>query len=347
MSVTLKDIADEVEVTPSTVSRVLNGIPRASEETQKEIKRVAKEMNYFPNDMARSLVKQEYNLIGVLLSDISNPYFSKVTSGIENIASEHNYDLLMSSTGGKRDNELKYIDIMNQKQVACLIYVSGKMPKICEKKLNQFSAPVVVISRDVRSDLPVVTIDNEKEAKRATQYLLEHGHKKIAMIAGEIADRESGYKRFKGYRNALQENGIKFREDLVEQGDFTLDSGYQAMKNILSKAKYDLPTAVFAASDAMAAGAIKANKEKGFEIPKDISVIGFDDSIIARTTEPELTTIAQPEKKLGIKAMKLALKMMNSKDELLEEVKYNNSDNRFLLKCELKNRESVFSLNQY
>lgn len=330
MAVTLKDIAEEVGVTESTVSRVLNGIPKASEETRQEILKVARELNYIPNEVARSLVNKRTNTIGLIVSDISNLYFSTVADGIENVASQNDYSLIISTTGGKEAQELKYIRIFKEKRVDGLIFISGKMPSSCEAALQNLEVPVVIVSRHIHSELPSVHIDNVRESMKAVQYLIDRGHKNIAMISGDYKDVESGALRVKGYRKALEENDIEFNPDLIFEGDFKIDSGIKAMEEILKVEP--IPTAVFAGSDEMAVGAIKTIKKAGLKVPEDISVIGFDNNIIARVSEPELTTIAQPEHEIGESAMEILNKIIQG-----EELKEIN----VYLPCKLIERESA------
>jgi LacI family transcriptional regulator len=333
MAVTLKDIAEKVGVSESTVSRVLNGIPKASKETREEIFKVARELNYTPNEVARSLVTKKTNTIGLIISDLSNLYFSMVADGIESIAAQNDYSLLISTTGGREEEELKYIRIFKEKRVDGLIYISGKMPQSCEKALQNLDIPVVVVSRYLHSNLPSVHIDNVQESLKAVQYLIDLGHKNIAMISGDYKDIESGALRVKGYKKALERNNIEFNTDLVFEGDFKLDSGMKAMKKILKL--NPRPTAVFVGSDEMAAGAIKVIKEAGLKVPDDISVIGFDNNIIARVSEPELTTVGQPEKEIGEAAMDMLHKLIQG-----NEVK----DLNIYLPCKLIERESTARL---
>lgn len=332
MAVTLKDIAERVGVTESTVSRVLNGIPKASEETRQEILKVASELNYIPNEVARSLVNKKTNTIGLIISDISNLYFSTVADGIENIASQNNYSVIISTTGGNEAQELKYIRIFREKRVDGLIYISGKMPRSCEEALQSIEIPVVIVSRHIHSNLPSIHIDNVKESKKAVQHLIDNGHKNIAMISGVYKDIESGALRVRGYRKALKENGIEFNPDLIFEGDFKIDSGIKAMKEILQIVPR--PTAVFAGSDEMAVGAIKTIKKAGLNVPDDISVIGFDNNIIAKVSDPELTTIGQPAHKIGEKAMEMLSKVI--KGEGLKET-------NVYLPCKLIERGSIAS----
>ncbi|HMA60148.1 MAG TPA: LacI family DNA-binding transcriptional regulator [Halanaerobiales bacterium] len=330
MTVTLKDIAEKVGVSESTVSRVLNGIPKASKETREEIFRVARELNYTPNEVARSLVTKKTNTIGLIISDLSNLYFSMVADGIESVVAQNDYSLIISTTGGKEAEELKYIRIFKEKRVDGLIYISGKMPRSCEQALQDLDIPVVVVSRHIHSDLPSVHIDNVQESIKAVQYLIDLGHRNIAMISGDYKDIESGALRVKGYKKALENNNIEFNSDLVFEGDFKIDSGIEAMKEIL-KLK-TRPTAVFVSSDEMAVGAIKTIKKAGLKVPDDISIIGFDNNIIARVSDPELTTVGQPESEIGETAMQMLHKLIQGED--VKEI-------NVYLPCKLIKREST------
>lgn len=333
MAVTLKDIAERVGVSKSTVSRVLNGIPKASKETREKIFEVANELNYSPNEVARSLVKKKTNTIGLIISDISNLYFSMVADGIESIAAQKDYSLIISTTGGQEEQELKYIRIFKEKRVDGLIYISGKLPQSCEQALQKLDIPVVVVSRYLHSTLPSVHIDNVQESLKAVQYLIDLGHRNIAMISGDYKDIESGAFRVKGYKKALEKNNIEFKPENVFEGNFKLDSGINAMKKVL-KLK-PRPTAVFVGNDEMAVGAIKTIKKSGLKVPEDISIIGFDNNIIARVSDPELTTVGQPEKKIGSTAMRMLDKLIRGKE--LQEI-------NVYLPCQLIKRGSTAPL---
>lgn len=333
MAVTLKDIAEKVGVSESTVSRVLNGIPKASSETRERILKVAEELGYYPNDLARSLAKQKTYIIGVIITDISNSYFASVTGGIEEIASLYGYSLIISATGGNENEELKYINILKEKRVDGIIFMSGRMPHSCEQALLDTGIPTVVVARKVKSSLPSIHIDNIGESYKAVEYLIKLGHRRIAIISGTFADKESGYHRLLGYKNALADYELPFEEELIEEGDFKMDSGRRAMEKLL-KLK-ELPTAVFAASDAMAVGAIKAIKKAGLRVPEDISVMGFDNNVISQACDPELTTIGQPVKDLGRKAIEMLYKIIQGKK--LEKM-------AIYLPCELIIRNSTKSL---
>jgi LacI family transcriptional regulator len=330
MAVTLKDIAERVGVTESTISRVLNGIPKASKETRDEIFQVAAELGYKPNQIARSLVTKKTHTIGLIISDLSNTYFARVASGIEKIASKYDYSLIISTTGGEENEELKYINLLKEKQVDGILFASGRMPESCKKLLRETEIPTVVVAREVEEALPSVHIDNVKESYRAVKYLINSGHTKIAMISGAANDKESGLYRIQGYKQALNDNNLAIREDLIVEGDFKLQSGIKAMKEILKKD--DSITAVFAASDEMGVGAIKAIKKAGLKVPEDISVVGFDNNIISLASDPELSTISQPEEELGWHAMEMLYKVINGE---------NLAEKKIYLPCKFIKRESV------
>lgn len=330
MAVTLKDIAEKVGVTESTVSRVLNGIPKASKETREEIFQVAAELGYKPNQIARSLVTKKTHTIGLIISDLSNTYFARVASGIEKVASNYDYSLIISTTGGQEKEELKYINLLKEKQVDGLLFASGRMPEICKKLLRETEIPTVVVAREVEEEFPSVHIDNVKESYRAVKYLINSGHKKIAMISGAANDKESGLYRIQGYKQALSDNNLEVQENLIVEGDFKLQSGIEAMEEILKKDSSI--TAVFAASDEMGVGAIKAIKKAGLKVPEDISVVGFDNNIISLASDPELSTISQPEEELGWRSMEMLYKVMTGA---------NLKQKKIYLPCELIKRSSV------
>ena len=290
-------------------------------------------MGYNPNQIARSLVTKKTHTIGLIISDLSNTYFSRVASGIERIASKYDYSLIISTTGGQETEELKYINLLKDKQVDGLLFASGRMPKNCKKLLRETEIPTVVVAREIEEELPSVHINNVKESYRAVKYLINSGHKKIAMISGSANDKESGLYRIQGYKQALNDNTLEVRDELIVEGNFKLKSGIKVMEEILRRD--NSITAVFAASDEMGVGAIKAIKKAGLKVPEDISVIGFDNNIISLASDPELSTISQPEEELGRRSMEMLYKVING--EYLEHKK-------IYLPCELKKRGSVKSL---
>ena len=330
MPVTLREIARHLSLSESTVSRALNNDPRVREETRRRVLEAARVLKYRPNAVARSLATQKSRVIGLVISDIANPFFAAVVAGVEALARQHAYGLLLANTGGDPEQEIRYIRTLAERRVEGILFMSGRLPFEVAEALRESSLPVVTVERDASAyGFPSVRIDNQKESAAAVQYLINLGHRRIACITGTLSDAESGYARLEGYRAALQAAGIPYDPALVVEGDFRMESGFRAMQLLLRVRPR--PTAVFAASDAMAIGAIKAARAAGLSVPDDLAVVGFDNTILATVSTPALTTVAQPLFEIGETATRLLLRLAAG-----EAV----PDSQVFLPCQLVIRES-------
>ncbi|MGE5571559.1 MAG: LacI family DNA-binding transcriptional regulator [Bacteroidota bacterium] len=306
---TMKDIAKVLGLNESTVSRALNNHPYVRPETREKVIAAARRMNYRPNTLARSLATSRSYVVGLVISNIANLFFAEVTKGIEEVADAHGYSVILCDTGRNPAKELKYLDLLARRQVDGIIFMSGRLPADVVAAIKQQKCPVVTISRDgTRHGIPTVRINNRAEAAKATRYLINLGHRRIGFISGQLDDTESGLPRLEGYRGALEESGIEYDPAIVQEGDFRLESGMRACARIMQATPR--PTAIFAANDEMAIGAMKALSQLGLNVPADVAVVGFDDTAFATVVTPPLTTIAQPLRTLGTGAMETLLKLM-------------------------------------
>lgn len=319
MKLTIKDIAKLAGVSKATVSRVLNNSKPVSPEVKKKVMKVIEENDYQPSHIARSLSKKETKLIGMIIPDISNSVFAKITEGVEREATLLGYNVLLCTSRYSLDLELDYLNVMRDKQVDGIIYHGFMISEMIADKLVSLKKPVVSIGIGFENhDIPVIMINNKDAAYEATKHLIDKGHKEIAMIHGPLADPYAGKLRYDGYTQALNEIGVEVNENLLAEGNYKLKHGYKAMEKIFeSDVK---PTGVFCANDAMAIGAMKCIIDRGYEIPEDIAVIGFDDIDIAEIYSPSLTTIAQPFEEKGEAALKLLINMMKHEDVEKPEV---------------------------
>jgi LacI family transcriptional regulator len=333
-NINLKDVAKLAGVGLGTASRVLNNHPSVTKETKKLVLDAMKELNYKPNAIARSLKMNSTRTVGVIIPDITSAFFPEVVRGIEDIANINQYNIILCNTDLDFDKERIALNILHEKKMDGILFISNT---VCEATMNKFEdmdVPVVLIStKDDKNTLPSITIDNEKAAFEAVDFLCKLGHKKIAMISGLYDDPNAGTPRVQGYMKALKHNFMDFHEKLIFQGPFNYKSGYEGMKRILSEG--NRPTAVFAASDNMAIGASKAILENGLKIPEDISVMGFDGIDAAEFFYPSISTIVQPRYEMGAEAMRLLAKLMNN-----EKVEEKN----IVLDFQLVERESCKSL---
>lgn len=316
MKITIKEIAEQAGVSKATVSRVLNQSKAVSEDVRARVQEVIDSTNFKPSALARGLSIQKSHLIGVILPDLSNPVFSRMVSGMEVAIRDKAYSLLIMATEFKVENKVQHIHILKDKGVDGLILVAEYGTEALYEALTDFNKPTVLIGTTPPvPDVPVIRIDNYLAAKEATQYLVNLGHQRIAMIHGPLDDPQSGLARFEGYRDLLMEKGV-YDERLVVESWYGYDDGYRAMESLLTRPV--MPTAVFCACDLMAIGAMKCAIDNGFQIPQQLSFVGFDDVDIARMFSPSLTTVRQPFEEKGSLAVHLLIDMIEARDQHIE-----------------------------
>ncbi len=317
MKVTIKDIAKEADVSITTVSRVLNNKPDVGDDTRAKILKIIEEMNYNPNSVARGLVMQKTHTIGLIIPDISNPFFPQIVRAVEDKAQQLGYSVILFNTDNHLERERKAVELFKSKQLDGLIVSLSLGNEEILKDLKKANYPVVQIDRSVLDHIyPLVSIDNKKSAYQMVEYLLKKGHKKIAHISGDL-NTTTARERLLGYKKALKDYEININEDYIIEGDYTQDSAYQAMQKLL-KLKSP-PTAVFAANDLSAAGVYKALFAAGLRIPEDMAVAGHDDINLASLLKPELTTMFQPKYKMGERAVTVLLKMIDNEEAEIED----------------------------
>jgi len=307
--VTLDDIAKISGFSKSTVSRVLRGAPNVKPSTKKKIKEVAKKLGYTPNVVARSLRSRKTSTLGVVIADICNPFFPSVVRGIEDTARKEGYHIILCNTDEKYEREKEAIDTLIQKRVDGLLVapVQKKIDDLLE--LTRHKIPLVLIGRHLDPfEIDYVISNDVKGAFTATDYLIKKGHKRILFINGPPWI-SSARERMAGYKKALLENTIKFDANLVKEDALKMEDGYRvAKKAILSRLDF---TAVFAFSDIVAFGVIKALKEKRYKIPDDVAVVGYDDIDFGVSAEVPLTTVHIPKYRLGVEGMRLLKKRID------------------------------------
>ncbi|GAB6889516.1 LacI family DNA-binding transcriptional regulator [Geobacillus stearothermophilus] len=303
----IKDVAKRANVSTATVSRVLRNTGNVTEETRQRVLEAIEALNYQPNVLGRYLRRMETETVLVVVPDIMNPFFSKVLRGIEAVALKHGYQVLLGDTQNDARLEEQYLNVLPQRQVDGMIFLTARIRKeLMEEMARQF--PIVLACEYLEgADIPTVSIDNISSARKATEHLIRLGHCRIAHLSGPmniILSRD----RLRGYQQALAQHELEADAALVQEGDFTYESGYNLTLKLLALEKP--PTAIFAANDEMAIGAIKAVRHRGGRIPDDVAVVGFDDIQMASIFEPSLTTIAQPMFEIGQKAMELLLALI-------------------------------------
>jgi len=302
MSLTLKELGRLAGVHPSTVARVLNDDPRqrVSDEVRQRIVTLAREHGYQPNHIARSLRTKRSYVIGTIIPDIANPFFAVVFRGIEDKLAEYDYSVILANTDDDAEREARGISMMRGRQVDGLVLATARRDDPAIGELVEARFPFVLVNRDTDS-LPahaVVPADYDG-AVTAVQYLASLGHRRIAHISG--ADGVStGHLRRMGYLDAISRLELPHDPRLLVDGSFREPGGYAAMRQLL--ALEEPPTAVFAVNDLAAAGALRAIREAGLEVPRDLSLMGFNDLPTAMQTTPNLTSMHIPLHAMGVAA---------------------------------------------
>lgn len=307
---TIEDVARIAEVSIATVSRAIHSPEKVAESTRKRVHAAISRTGYTANAMAQNLRRQSSRMILVMIPDIGNPFFSNILQGLESVASKRGYGVLIGNTDRDPEIEATYLAFTRSHKADGLVLLTGNLPWGAGETPRRLP-PVVAISEMLPGqDAPFVGIDNVQAARSAAQHLIELGHRRIAHIAGPAGNILSIQRR-KGYDRALREAGIPIDEALILEGDFSIESGRQAVERLFMRDT--LPTAFFCANDEMAIGAMLALNARGHNVPRDFSVIGFDDIPFASCTVPPLSTVRQPRRKMGEEAMAAMLDILEGK----------------------------------
>lgn len=306
----IKDVARLAGVSTATVSRTLAEPDKVTEATRSKVQAAIRRSGYVRNALARSFRMQSTQTIFALVPDIGNPFYSLIIQGLEEVAQQHGYRLLLGDTQNSPVRELEYLQSVHR-QVDGVISLGHTLPHLPTRK-GEKPIPLVMACEYLHdASVALVSIDNVAAARQATEHLLSLGHSQIAFINGP-AYMPLSKDRLRGYREAIKKAGLSFDKNLVVRGDFSLQSGEQATRALLvDEAQF---TAIFAANDAMAIGAIKVLRAYGKAVPSDISVIGFDDIEFAQYVEPPLTTIHQPRREIGRVAMQKTIAALDDGD---------------------------------
>ncbi|MFC4100955.1 catabolite control protein A [Paenibacillus xanthanilyticus] len=313
MTVTIYDVAREAGVSMATVSRVVNNNPNVKPQTRKKVFEAIERLGYRPNAVARGLASKKTTTVGVVIPDISNAIFAEVARGIEDIANMYHYNIILCNADKRKEKEIRVINTLLEKQVDGLLFMGGAVTDEHLQAFKTANVPIVLCATtDENGVIPSVDIDHEAAAFDAVQALINEGHTRISMISGTLQDPAIGFARFQGYKRALETAGITYDEDLVRIGNYRYESGTEAMKYFLGLA--NRPTAVFAATDEMAIGAIHSIQDSGLKVPQDISVISVDNSRMASMVRPQLTAVAQPMYDIGAVSMRLLTKLMKKEN---------------------------------
>ncbi|HEV2531809.1 LacI family DNA-binding transcriptional regulator [Phenylobacterium sp.] len=314
--VSIRDVSVAAGVSVATVSRALTVPERVAKATRERVVRVAAELGYSPNLLARSLRSQQSRLIIVLVTNIANPVLSRSIRGIEKVARELGYSVLLGDTQNDEEVEAQYIGLLAARQVDGVIVLSSRLHARVFDLILKANPEAAVVNACACLDVApcsTVGVDDVGASRLMTEHLLSLGHRRIAVLTGPEESPHSRDRMF-GYRLQLRAAGIQFDERLVVAGEFTMKSGGDAVDEVLNISPR--PTALFCFNDEMAIGAIQRLNALGLSVPGDISVAGFDDIEFAAFTSPSLTTVSQPSDDMGRTAMQLLHRRLSGDDQV-------------------------------
>lgn len=297
---TIATVAELAGVSTATVSRALQRPDKVQPETRRRVLEAVAATGFVPNSQARNLRSRATRTVILLVRDISNPFYLEIYKGVEEAAMRAGYKVLMGDARDDDERITHYVDMVRARHADGLILMVGRFPDALQTELSRLPPIVIALETFPELALPTVSIDNIAAARQAVEHLTALGHRRIAHITGPLPERLA-VDRLAGYRSALAAAGIAADEALIVEGDFSLDAGRKAVRR-LNEAGTGF-TALFAASDQMAFGAISELRACGLSVPADVSVVGFDDIVLADAFMPPLTTIHQPRFDIGRQAM--------------------------------------------
>jgi LacI family transcriptional regulator len=328
---TINDVAKLAGVSTTTVSHFINGTRYISDDLRERVEAAITELGYRPNSLARGLRRGESKTIGLIVPDNSNPFFAEILRSIENIGYANGYSVILCNSDSDIQKEIAYTDLLFAKQVDGIVFIATN--DSCEhlQQLTDAGIPIVVIDRDIPLiGTDVLLVDNFQGGYAATRYLIELGHRHIACITGPSKLTPSA-DRVNGYKKALAEAGIAENPQWLVAGDFQFQGGENGINQLL--ALPERPTAVFACNDMMALGIMRGMRKARLSVPREISVIGFDDIPLTSVVSPALTSIAQPVQEISRLAFELLIDRIQNKNSVHEE-------KRIVLQTHLIIRES-------
>jgi LacI family transcriptional regulator len=307
VSVTIRDVAREAGVSIQTVSSVLNGRHGVASETRRRVRETIEQLGFHPSDAARSLRSGRSRTVGLLIGDVSNPYYAELSRGAEDAARARGYSMIFGSTEGQLDRISHLVRIFQDRRVAGIVSSAGLAEPRADHYFEQLSAetPLVQLGRPLPSALlPQVVVDDLRGGYVAASHIISLGRRRVALITGPLRTRP-GQLRLEGYKSALGDWHLPVLSELIIEGDFTYQSGYDAATRLA--AVRPAIDGIVAGNDLTAIGAIACLKRAGLRVPDDIAVIGYDDAEIGRLYDPPISTISQPKYQLGFRGVSLLL----------------------------------------
>jgi DNA-binding LacI/PurR family transcriptional regulator len=317
MRVSIKDVARAAGVSHSTVSRALAHSPLIPETTRRRVERAAKKLGYSPNAIARGLVKQQTCAIGVIVTSIADPFVADIVRGIEQLAGDNGYRVVLGTSHNDPEREVNAVKALREWRVDSVIVASSRVGALYQPLLQEIGVPIVLINNQDQHQsraIHSVSVDDVRGGELATQHLIELGHRVIGHVRGPAGYR-AAQNRLTGYRRALKRAGIPYARALVQTGDGRAEGGEHVLRLLDHN-----PTAIFCYNDMTAIGALRALEQRGVRVPRDLSLVGFDNIPFALYVTPPLTTIAQPMFEMGRRAMENALTLMNDPHARVEDV---------------------------
>jgi DNA-binding LacI/PurR family transcriptional regulator len=312
MPVSIKDIARLAGVSHSTVSRALHKSPLIPPETARRIQRIAQEQGYTASAVARSLVTRRTQAIGVVVTSIADPFNGDLVDGIEEVANERGYSVILATSQANPERELAVVRSCQERRVDGILVASSRVGALYVPILSELDVPIVLINNQHGSDFAhSIRIDNIHGMRFATEHLLQLGHRHIAYV-GDRFGLHSDEERFAGYRQALTSRDVRFDNTLVMQGDGKAGGAASALDELLKRRSK--PTAVACYNDMTALGLIHRAQQHGIVVPDELSVTGFDDIPFAAFARPPLTTVRQPRRDMGREAMRLLFALLNGEE---------------------------------
>lgn len=319
--VTIMDVAEKAGVSPSTVSRVINESAPVADSTRSRVIDAVESLNYRPNKFAHALRKQSSGVCGIIVPDISNPFFSTLIRGAEDRLHEKDLSVIICDTEGEMEKEKRNVEMLIKERVDGVIVTSAEGGVNGINRLFEEGIPVIAADRKPTDrNIPAVLSDDTGSGRQATEHLIGKGCRSIGFIRGprSVSTAEG---RFWGYQKALKKNGLSFQEDLIAQGNFTFESGKNALKEILVKRGGDgLPDGLVVANDLMAVGVIRKSEKLGIGVPEELAVVGFDNILLSRLINPKLTTVSVPTYRMGEQAVDYLLNEIGDKKNEISEV---------------------------
>jgi LacI family transcriptional regulator/LacI family repressor for deo operon, udp, cdd, tsx, nupC, and nupG len=303
----IKEVAELAKTSTATVSRVINGSGYVSDKMRSRVLKAIKELDYKP--LQRNGENKNTRTIALVVPDIENPFFAKLTKEVSKLANTLDYNILLINLSGLKNDGGSFLLNLISTGIDGIIYTSSYRLEDVIDKAKKIKIPIVALDRELRNiQIDSISVNNKNAAFLATEYLIQLGHKKIAFIGG-TQNMEISINRHQGYRMALDKYNLHYDENIVKHGDFSMESGYKSVKKLFHS--YNGVTGIVAGNDLMAIGAINYLNFKGYKIPEDISIVGFDDIELASSITPKLTTIAYPLERMSKLAIEFLMGSMS------------------------------------